>query len=314
MSENKNTPYYYNNYSTYLKNLFHERVQKLSIDGGFTCPNRDGSISSGGCTFCNNDSFTPQYCRKTEGIYNQINEGIKFFDHKYKTKKYLAYFQSYSNTYATLDVLKRKYEEALSHPKIYGLIIGTRPDIVSNELLNYLEDLASTFYINIEYGVESTNDNILKSINRGHTYETSIDAIKRTANRNIIIGAHLIFGLPGEDQESTLKGALELCKLPINVLKLHQLQIINGTKMAEQYQENPSAFKLYTADDYLEFIAKLISHMPLDIYLERFVNQSPAEYLIAPKWHLKNYEFTNKLENILEQRGITQGCKFNPRG
>jgi len=308
MSENKNTLYNYNNFSTYLKNIFHQRVQKLSIDGGFTCPNRDGRISSGGCTFCNNDSFSPQYCRETEGINNQINEGIKFFDHKYKTQKYLAYFQSYSNTYAPLDVLKRKYEEALNHPKISGLIIGTRPDIVSDELLNYLENLAAENYISIEYGVESTNNNILKSINRGHTYETSIDAIERTANRNIIIGAHLIFGLPGESQESTLKGALELCKLPINVLKLHQLQIIRGTKMAEQYLEDPSAFKLYTADDYLEFIVELISRIPPSIYLERFVNQSPPEYLIAPRWKLKNYEFTNKLENLLKLRGITQGC------
>ena len=232
----------YNDYPTFFKTLFEERVQKLSIDGGFTCPNRDGSKGVGGCSFCNNESFNPDYCRAVRGITEQIDEGIRFFARKYKGQRYLAYFQAYSNTYAPLDVLKLRYEEALAHPMISGLVIGTRPDVVSEEVLDYLEELARRYYVCVEYGVESVNDTVLRQVNRGHDFAVAEQAIRATAGRGITIGAHLIFGLPGESRESMLEGAIRLCELPIQVLKLHQLQIVKGTRLAEQYLENPALF------------------------------------------------------------------------
>ncbi len=297
----------YNDYPTYFRTLFGERVQKLSIDGGFTCPNRDGSKGIGGCSFCNNDSFNPDYCRAVEGITRQIEEGIRFFGHKYNKQKYLAYFQAYSNTYAPLEVLKQRYEEALAHPMIAGLVIGTRPDTVNDEVLDYLELLAREYYVCVEYGVESVNDEVLQRVNRGHGFAASERAIRGTAGRGIAIGAHLIFGLPGESRESMLEGAVRLCELPIQVLKLHQLQIVKDTRMAEEYAENPSAFQLYTQEEYLDFVVEVIERIRPDVYLERFVNQSPPEYLIAPKWGIKNFEFTAKLDKRLRELDTWQG-------
>ncbi|MBC5623108.1 TIGR01212 family radical SAM protein [Butyricimonas hominis] len=297
----------YNDYPTYFRTLFGERVQKLSIDGGFTCPNRDGSKGIGGCSFCNNDSFNPDYCRAVEGITRQIEEGIRFFGHKYNKQKYLAYFQVYSNTYAPLEVLKQRYEEALAHPMIAGLVIGTRPDTVNDEVLDYLELLAREYYVCVEYGVESVNDEVLQRVNRGHGFAASERAIRGTAGRGIAIGAHLIFGLPGESRESMLEGAVRLCELPIQVLKLHQLQIVKDTRMAEEYAENPSAFQLYTQEEYLDFVVEVIERIRPDVYLERFVNQSPPEYLIAPKWGIKNFEFTAKLDKRLRELDTWQG-------
>ena len=199
----------YNDYPTFFKTLFEERVQKLSIDGGFTCPNRDGSKGVGGCSFCNNESFNPDYCRAVRGITEQIDEGIRFFARKYKGQRYLAYFQAYSNTYAPLDVLKLRYEEALAHPMISGLVVGTRPDVVSKEILDYLEELAQRYYVCVEYGVESVNDTVLRQVSRGHDFAVAEQAIRATAGRGITIGAHLIFGLPGESRESMLEGAIK---------------------------------------------------------------------------------------------------------
>ena len=224
----------YNDYPTYFRTPFQERVQKLSIDGGFTCPNRDGSKGVGGCSFCNNESFNPGYCRAVRGITEQIDEGIHFFARKYNGQRYLAYFQAYSNTYAPLDVLKQRYEEALAHPMISGLVVGTRPDVVNEEILDYLGGLAQRYYVCVEYGVESVNDTILRQVNRGHDFAVAEQAIRETAGRGITIGAHLIFGLPGESRESMLEGAIRLSELPIHVLKLHQLQIVKGTRLAEQ--------------------------------------------------------------------------------
>lgn len=297
----------YNDFPSYFKTLFNERVQKLSIDGGFTCPNRDGSKGLGGCTYCNNNSFNPDYCRAVSGVSEQIEEGIRFFDAKYKGQKYLAYFQAYSNTYAPLEILKRKYEEALAHPKVVGLVIGTRPDAINEDVIDYIEELAKKYYVCIEYGVESANDKVLESINRGHGFSVAEEAIRATAGRGIMIGAHLIFGLPGESRESMLDGAIRLSRLPVNVLKLHQLQIIRDTVMAKQFEKDPEAFRLYSIDEYLDFVVDVIEHVNPDIYLERFVNQSPDEYLIAPKWGVKNFEFVAKLEKRLREKDAWQG-------
>lgn len=301
----------YNDFPSFFRNLFEERVQKLSIDGGFTCPNRDGRKGVGGCTFCNNKSFNPDYCRSAVSITRQIEEGRLFFARKYTGQKYLAYFQAYSNTYAPLEELKRKYEEALGCPDIVGLVIGTRPDAVTEETLDYLGELAQEYYVCVEYGVESANDAVLQRINRGHTFAEAADAIRKTAGRGIRIGAHLIFGLPDETRDSMLDGAVRLCDLPIDFLKLHQLQIIRDTRMAEEYLADPSGFRLYTLDEYLDFVVDVIEHIRPDVYLERFVNQAPDEYLIAPKWGVKNFEFVAKLDKRLRERDGWQGKRYN---
>ena len=300
----------YNDFPAFFKGLFHERVQKLSIDGGFSCPNRDGSKGTGGCTFCNNRSFNPDYCRPTVCVARQIEEGKRFFARKYAGQKYLAYFQAYSNTYACLDELRKKYEEALACPDVAGLVIGTRPDTVDSEILEYIGELARKYYICIEYGVESANDAVLDRINRGHSFKDAERAIKMTAGRGIHIGAHLIFGLPGESRQSMLAGAVRLSELPIDVLKLHQLQIIRNTAMADEYLSNPSAFRLYTLDEYLDFVVDVIEYIRPEIYLERFVNQAPEEYLIAPRWGIKNFEFAAKLDKRLRERDGWQGKKY----
>lgn len=297
----------YRDFPSFFKTLFAERVQKLSVDGGFTCPNRDGSRGRGGCTYCNNESFNPAYCRLATGIGAQIEEGKRFFARKYLGQKYLAYFQAYSNTYAPLEVLRQRYEEALACEDVVGLVVATRPDAVSEEVLDYLEELARDYYVCVEYGVESADDATLRRINRGHTFAEAETAIRLTADRGITVGAHLIFGLPGESRESMLAGAVRLCDLPIDVLKLHQLQIIRGTRMAEEYMEAAGRFRLYSLEEYLDFVVDVIEHIRPDVYLERFVNQAPEEYLIAPHWGVKNFEFVAKLDKRLRERDTWQG-------
>ncbi len=302
----------YNNYSTYIKNTFGERVQKISINIGFSCPNRDGTKGVGGCTYCNIGSYTPLYCKPKKSVTNQLDEGIAFFSSKYKTQKYLAYFQSYTNTYAELDLVKSLYAEAVNHPDVVGLVIGTRPDCVSPELLDFLEKLAKDYYVSLEFGVESTLDKSLLITNRCHTYKDSIDAYELSKNRGIELGAHLIIGLPGETREEMLNHAVEISKLPINLLKLHQLQIVKGTEMAKQIVTTPDMFDLFTADEYIEFITKFISLLRPDIILERFISESPKNMLIAPKWGgMKNFEFVAKVDKLLEEKDIWQGKEWN---
>ena len=214
--------------------------------------------------------LTPIIVERCGELRNRSMKVSVFFARKYKGQRYLAYFQAYSNTYAPLDVLKLRYEEALAHPMISGLVIGTRPDVVSEEVLDYLEELARRYYVCVEYGVESVNDTVLRQVNRGHDFAVAEQAIRATAGRGITIGAHLIFGLPGESRESMLEGAIRLCELPIQVLKLHQLQIVKGTRLAEQYLENPALFRLYTLDEYLDFVVEVIERIRSDVYLELF--------------------------------------------
>ena len=300
----------YLNYNQVLKSDFSERIQKISINAGFTCPNRDGSKGTGGCTYCNNQTFSPEYCKSSKTISEQVEEGISFFHHKYKAQLYLAYFQSYTNTYDSIDKLKAIYEEALSYPNVVGLVVGTRPDCVSEELLDYFAELAGRYYIMIEYGIESTSDDTLKFINRGHDYACAVKAIQQTAGRNIRTGAHIILGLPGENKEAILSHADKLSQLPITVLKIHQLQIVRGTKMAEQYSEHPEWFHIYSANEYIDLSIDFLERLNPDIAIERFVSQSPKELLIAPEWGLKNFEFTAKIEKQLMERNAWQGRLF----
>ncbi|MDR1755444.1 MAG: TIGR01212 family radical SAM protein [Culturomica sp.] len=301
----------YRDLARFFRQQFGERVQKLSLDGGFSCPNRDGAKGRGGCTYCNNESFNPAYCREAGSITAQLQEGVRFFGAKYKGQRYLAYFQAYSNTYAPLEVLKARYEEALAFPGVVGLVIATRPDAVTGEILDYIATLAKERYVCIEYGVESVNEEVLRSIRRGHTYQEAEQAICLTAERGIYTGAHLIFGLPGETPESMLEGVSTLTRLPLHVLKLHQLQIIAGTPMAEVWREHPEQFRLYTEEEYLDFIVQVIERIHPDLYLERFVNQAPADWLLAPKWGAKNHEFTAKVEKRLREADSWQGKFFS---
>lgn len=297
----------YNDFSTFLGEYFDCKVQKISINAGFTCPNRDGVKGNGGCTYCNNQTFNPDYCRTEKSVTQQLEEGKVFFAKKYPDMKFLAYFQAYTNTYSELDSLKKKYEEALNVDGVVGLVIGTRPDCMPDALLDYLEELQKKTFLLVEYGIESTNDETLLRINRGHTYADTVDAVKRTAARGILTGGHVILGLPGETNEQIIAQATELSRLPITTLKMHQLQLIRGTKMAHEFELNPELFHLYEADEYIDLVIDYIEHLRPDLVLERFVSQSPKELLIAPDWGLKNYEFTDRVKKRLRERDAYQG-------
>lgn len=288
---------YYNDFGTWIRKQFPYRVQKISLDVGFSCPNRDGTLSSGGCTFCDNRTFNPSYCNRTRSITEQLNEGKRFFAAKYPDMKYLAYFQAYTNTYAGVDKLRQLYEEALAVEDVVGVVIGTRPDCMSDDLLDYLEELNKRTFLLVEYGIESANDETLRRINRGHDFACSRSAIERTHARGILTGGHVIIGLPGEDANESWRQAPIISSLPLDVLKIHQMQIIKGTKLAQEYEAHP--FHLYTVDEYIDVIVKYIRLLRKDLVLERFVSQSPKDMLVAPKWGLKNYEFTNLLNNRL---------------
>lgn len=297
----------YLNYNTVLKSEFSERIQKISINAGFTCPNRDGNKGIGGCTYCNNQSFSPGYAKPIKSITEQLKEGIQFFHHKYQSQLYLAYFQSYTNTYDKTENLIKLYEEALSHPKVEGIVVGTRPDCINNELLDYFAELGKKYYVMIEYGIESTADKTLEFINRGHNYQSSVDAIIATANKGIRTAAHLILGLPGEDKEMVISHAKRISELPLTAIKLHQLQLIKRTKMARQFAEHPEWFNLYKAEEYIDLTIDFLENLNPEIAVERFISQSPKELLIAPDWGLKNFEFVHKLEKRLAERNTYQG-------
>lgn len=288
----------YNDLSTFLSLHFPFKVQKISINAGFTCPNRDGSIGYGGCTYCNNQTFNPAYCHTDKSVGQQLEEGKRFFSRKYPDMKYLAYFQAYTNTYARVEQLRQMYEEALEVADVVGIVIGTRPDCVSDELLDYLEELNRRTFVLVEYGIESANDETLKRINRGHDFACCRSAVERTHARGILTGGHIIIGLPGEDAEESLRQAPLISSLPLDILKIHQMQIIRGTRLAQEYAEHP--FHVYTVEEYIDVIVKYIRLLRKDLVLERFVSQSPKELLIVPKWGLKNYEFTNLLNNRLK--------------
>lgn len=289
---------YYNDFGTWIRKQLPFKVQKISVDAGFTCPNRDGRIGMGGCIFCDNKSFNPAYCSRQKSVTEQLEDGKQFFARKYPEMKYLAYFQAYTNTYEAVDKLKALYEEALAVEDVVGIVIGTRPDCVSPELFDYLEELNQRTFLIVEYGIESCNDETLRYINRGHDFACTRRAVEETARRGIFVGGHIIMGLPGEDASESLRQAPIVSSLPLTMLKIHQMQIIKGTKLAKLYAERP--FHLYTVEEYIDLITQYIQLLRKDLVLERFVTQSPSDMLIAPKWGLKNYEFTNLLSNKLK--------------
>jgi uncharacterized protein len=302
----------YNSYMEYFQREFGARVQKVTIDAGFTCPNRDGSKGTGGCTYCDNDAFNPSYCQPGKSITQQITEGIEFHKVRYRRAgNYLAYFQAYSNTYAPLDEIVRLYDEALSFPGVIGLVIGTRPDCIDDEKLEYFAGLARNHYVIIEYGIESCYNRTLERINRQHTFEDSCKAIQKTASFGIKTGAHLIFGLPGETREQMLKEAEILSTLPINNLKFHQLQIIRNTVMANDFEKHPENYNLFSLEEYIQFIVRFTEKLNPSIVIERFTGEAPPRFQAGPTWgNLRTDEILRMIENELEKQDTWQGKLF----
>jgi radical SAM protein (TIGR01212 family) len=290
----------FNAYSNYFRSIYGARVQKVSVDAGFTCPNRDGTRGISGCTYCNNDAFNPSYCLPEKSVSEQIGEGIEFHKRRYRQAvSYLAYFQAYSNTYAPLDHLKKLYEEALRYPGVTGLIIGTRPDCVDEEKLAYLKELSARYYIAVEYGIESCYNKTLVRINRGHSFEEAVSAVRRTAELGINTGAHFIIGLPGETREEMLCQADIISGLPLKTVKFHQLQIIKGTAMEQEFLDNPSDFELFEWEEYLEFFIKFLERLNPAIVVERFTGEAPPRFLTKELWGKKR---TDQIVNLIEKR------------
>lgn len=298
----------YRDFGAFLKEHFAGKVQKISINAGFSCPNRDGTKGVGGCTYCNNQTFNPAYCSPAKSVAEQLDEGKRFFARKYPDMRYLAYFQAYTNTYGAFDNIRGLYEEALGVPGVVGLIIGTRPDCMPGELLDYLSSLRQkgTFVL-VEYGVETSRNDTLCLINRGHTWEDSVDAITRTASAGIMTGAHIIAGLPGEDAPDLVATARLLSQLPLATVKLHQLQLIKGTRLAMQVSKGDLAVKHWTVEQYIGVCLDFIRNISPTIAIERFTSQSPDELLISPRWGLKNYQFTALLNNAISRNSVVQG-------
>lgn len=299
----------YNSYSTYFRKRFGERVQKVAINAGFTCPNRDGKVGYGGCTFCNNEAFTPSYCQPSKSIMQQIDEGVEFHQKRYRNAShYLAYFQSFSNTYAPLDLLRQRYEEALSHEGVVGVVVGTRPDCISEEILDYFAELAKEYYVTIEYGIESCYDDTLRRINRGHDFACAERAVKMTAERGLVVGAHFVLGLPGESDEMILAEVERINALPLTTIKFHQLQVFRGTAMEREYDEHPELFRFWELDDYLDLMVEILRRLRPDIVVERFASEAPPRYHYGRNWGLvRNETLWSMLEKRLHQRNAYQG-------
>lgn len=302
----------YNSYSAYLKKTFSERIHKIPINAGFTCPNRDGSKGVGGCTYCNNVSFNPFYSRENNNITRQLKDGMKFYSRRYGAAKFLAYFQAYTNTYAELDELEGMYKQALEYPGIIGIVLGTRPDCVNDEMLNYFADLSKEYYISVEYGIESSHNTTLNFINRCHTYEESVIAIEETAKRGIHTGAHMILGLPGETREMMMETIKMISLLPLSSLKMHQLQIVKQIVMAKQFKEEPGLFHNYSPEEYVDLVVDLLEYLNPSIVIERFISETPPDLIIHPNWKgLRTYDFVRMIEKRLEERDTRQGRLYN---
>ena len=301
----------YHLYNDWAKKKYGGRLQKVSIDAGFTCPNRDGSLGIGGCSFCNNEGFSPSYLREERDICKQIDIGIEFMRRRYpKTKGFLAYFQSYSNTYDNLDHLKKTYELALAHPTVSGLVIGTRPDCLPDETLDYLAELSKRMLVELEIGIESCNDEVLRECLRGHDFACTEDAIRRAARRGLFITGHLLLGLPLETRASLIEGAKALAKLPLDALKFHQLQIVRGTRLANQYRSASERIQLLDPDNYLDAVIDMLEYLPPHMKIQRLGSEVPPNVLVSPDWGMRLHKFPARLEEKLKARSTWQGKLF----
>ncbi len=320
----------YNSFVGYFKRKYGERLQKIVLDAGFTCPNRDGKVGRGGCTYCDNAAFHPSYSTAGKSLHQQLDEGIEFHKVRYRTTEhYLAYFQSFSNTYASLERLKTLYEEALRHPDVVGLVIGTRPDCVDEQKMDYLAELArgnvlkdwtrslsdgrerTAPIIIVEYGIESCYDQTLVRINRGHDFETARVAVQMTADRGLDVGVHFILGLPGETRQMMLDSCKLINALPIRSVKFHQLQIVKGTRMEKEYAEHPQDFERFSLEDYLDFFVDMLERLRPDLFIERFVGEVPPRFVNETPWGLiRNVELLRLLEKRLQERDSWQGKRL----
>jgi radical SAM protein (TIGR01212 family) len=301
----------FNRASTWVKKRFGQRIQKIPIDAGFTCPNRDGKLSDQGCLYCSNRSFSPFYCNAQLSISEQLSQGRKYFANRYGCTRFFAYFQAYSNTYAPVETLRKKYQKATGCEGIAGLIIATRPDCVNDDVVNLLREIADKFFVRIELGVESFDDQVLANCNRCHDVKTSIEAITRLRKANLPLCTHLISGLPGEKSESMKIAAQMISSLGIDMVKLHHLQIIRGSLYSRAYLDNPASFSLHTLDGYIDEVCKFISYLAPDVYLDRFINRVPIDQLLAPVFdNIDEAGFQTRLEKRLQEIGMYQGCQI----
>ncbi|MBN1790175.1 MAG: TIGR01212 family radical SAM protein [Bacteroidales bacterium] len=301
----------FNSYSEYIRKLFGGRVQKLTIDAGFSCPNRDGTKGTGGCTFCLNDAFNPSYCHPDKPVSQQIEEGIAFHEKRYRrATQYLVYFQAYTNTHAPVETLQNIYRQALDSRGIIGLVIGTRPDCVDDDKLALLQELSQKHHIMVEYGIESVYNKTLRRVNRCHTFEETADAIYRTAKRGLPAGGHMVFGLPGESREEMLQSAGMISKLPLTSIKFHQLQLFKGTAMADEYLTNPGVFKVFEMEEYLEFIIEYIELLDPQIVIERIAGETPPRYALIRPWGPRYDQILAKFEKMLEEKDSWQGKRY----
>lgn len=309
MPSNPFFPRRFNSYNNYFIKQFGSRVQKISIDAGFSCPNRDGKISTGGCTFCSNDAFNPSYCRPEKSIRQQIEEGIEFHKKRYRrANQYLAYFQPYSNTYKPLEELKKIYSQALEIPEIAGIVIGTRPDLIDKDILQYLSEIQKTHYVIVEYGIESVYDETLKCVNRGHDFATARKAVEQTASFGLPCGGHFIFGLPGETKPMMIEAVDIISQLPLTTAKFHQLQIFKNTAMSDEYLQHKENFHLFDLEEYIDFVIDFSERLNPNIVIERFAGEVPPRYLISEPWMKLRYdEVLARIEKRFEERDTWQG-------
>lgn len=305
----------YNSYADWFAGLFGRRVQKVSINAGFTCPNRDGRLGYGGCTYCRNEAFIPAYCTPEKSITEQIEQGIAFHRRRYRrAEAFLAYFQAYTNTYSDTGSLMSIYNQALCHPAVKGIVIGTRPDCISGELLDRLAETARRTFVMLEYGIETVSDETLRRINRGHDFASARKALEETAERDIYSGVHMIFGLPGESRSQIISSADVISSLPVNAIKIRQLQLIRGTQMADEYKSDPAAFDLCTLEEYLDLVISFCERLNPSIMIDRISGEAPPRLLDEPReWHMRSDEIFRRFKRRLEERDTWQGRLYEKR-
>ena len=304
-ADNKTVTRHYNAFGQHMKDLYHAPVYKVNVDAGFTCPNRDGSVATGGCIYCNNDSFRPAACTSAQSVRRQIEKGIPYLHNRYGAGKFIVYFQPYTNTYADVETLRKLYLEALDNPDVVGLAIGTRPDCIDEEKIALLEGLARDHFILVEYGLQSIYDKTLKFINRGHSYECFRKALAMTEGRGIRIGAHLILGFPTETRDEMLGMAGEMSNLPVEFLKVHQLQIVKGTALEAMYASSP--FDTFGYQEWIEIVADFLELLSPEIVLQRLFASAPDAILVAPVWNKNRSELLRDLDDYMDKRGSYQG-------
>lgn len=298
----------YYQYNFYLRKRFGERVQKVSLDAKFTCPNVDGSVTTGGCTFCDNRSFSPSRRMPKLSIADQLADGIKRLKYRYDVDKFLAYFQPATNTYAPVERLRPLYESAFSDPRVVGMAIGTRPDCVPDDVLDLLQEFAAKSYLSVEYGLQTMHNRSLDWMNRGHHYDVFLDAMERSRGRGFEICVHVILGLPGESREDMLATARELARLDVDAIKIHNLYVVKNTELADQYEAGK--VELQSREDYIETVVDILEIMSPRCLVERISGEAPPQYFIAPSWVLDKSALRTAIENEFRRRGTKQGSKY----